>query len=494
MHVQTGPAVVAAGLEDKPNAHSFASYLVERAGYTAAWFGKHLNVCPHEPPPGFACPTCRWFANGGASDTEPGGYLQATFSDFVGGKPSNNTYARNGTYWSWLPGAPTIDGGRLKQPQHGGYWTAIVANKSIEWLREVAGPPATRDPQDPAFLRVPFVLTVAPKAPHYAATPAPWYEGPNKTWIDQEGIRAPRVENFGVDPNRLRGHHAQIAAQGPLLPHEVASVDRQYRKRWVALLSVDDAIEGVVNTIDELGLANSTYIFVTSDHGYNMGNHNLPSCKLQVYDHSIRVPMLMRGPGIAPRPRQRGQQRQFFTEIGCNADLAPTFLALAGLDPSKLNDGNSTTPPPMDGKSLLPWLLEGAGEGSVAQATWAQLQFTALEGMRCGAGHAPGTLPGLNTTADPGHLVDHEASNNYRALRFVDPDGRGNMLYAEFTRFTDSYHFTDAEALFVEVFNLDKDPGQLVNLANVTPPEDLAYFREAVRRQFGCAGLNYRSR
>ena len=68
MHVQTGIS----GVEDKPNDHSFAKYLVELKGYTAGWFGKHLNHCPHEPPPGYDCPTCRWFTNGGGSDIEPG--------------------------------------------------------------------------------------------------------------------------------------------------------------------------------------------------------------------------------------------------------------------------------------------------------------------------------------------------------------------------------------------------------------------------------------
>eukprot|EP01043_Picozoa_sp_COSAG02_P122726 COSAG02_NODE_59656_length_273_cov_1.310345_1_plen_63_part_10 len=63
MHVQTGVA----GMEDKPNEHSFAKYLVQDRGYTAAWFGKHLNSMNgrHPPPPGYNCPTCYWFTNGG---------------------------------------------------------------------------------------------------------------------------------------------------------------------------------------------------------------------------------------------------------------------------------------------------------------------------------------------------------------------------------------------------------------------------------------------
>ena len=77
----------------KPNAHSFAKYLVDR-GYTAAWLGKHMNDCPTAPPPGYDCPTCRWFANGGGQDTEPGGYMMPNFNDWNGKVPANGSLAR----------------------------------------------------------------------------------------------------------------------------------------------------------------------------------------------------------------------------------------------------------------------------------------------------------------------------------------------------------------------------------------------------------------
>ena len=71
--------------EDKVNPVSFATYLGE-GGYTVGYFGKHLNNCPATPPPGFDCPTCKWFANGG--DTAPGGqsggYYDSAFFDYDG--------------------------------------------------------------------------------------------------------------------------------------------------------------------------------------------------------------------------------------------------------------------------------------------------------------------------------------------------------------------------------------------------------------------------
>ena len=218
-------------------------------------------------------------------------------------------------------------------------------------------------------------MTVASKGPHYPATPAVWYE--EGTYVDS--VSAPRTPGFAVDPSVLKGHHAMIASQGPLLPNEQRAVDFQFRKRWKALLSVDDAIAGVANTLEELKLWDSTYFFITSDHGCtdapspvlpllslltpwmicadNLGQHNLPSCKLNVYDHSIRIPMMIRGPGISPGRK--------FTQIGSNVDVAPTLLALAGLDPLD-------TTPQMDGKSLVPWLLTSAAD-ALPSATAAQL-------------------------------------------------------------------------------------------------------------------------
>ena len=105
--------------------------------------------------------------------------------------------------------------------------------------------------------------------------------------------------------------------------------------------------------------------------------------------------------------------------------------------------------------------------------------------MRCGAGHAPGSLP-WNTSADPGHACDDTSSNSYRALRFISR-AHGNKLYAEFTSQADWNFSAD---LFVEVFDLDADPGQMVNLANRTSEAELRLYREAARRQFRCAGAS----
>jgi hypothetical protein len=97
---------------------------------------------------------------------------------------------------------------------------------------------------------------------------------------------------------------------------------------------------------------------------------------------------------------------------------------------------------------------------------------SALERIRCDAG------------TEDGHHVDSTTPNTYRAYRFVG--GGMDMLYAEFTAVTD-WNFT-APDLFVEVFDVSKDPGQLHNLANVTSVADHAMYHAMLEKQFRCSG------
>jgi len=271
--------------EKKVNPVSFGFYL-GKAGYTLGYFGKHMNSCPKLAPPGWDCPTFYWFANGGGSDNEPGGYLNASFHDY-----SQWPQSLNGTYKGNTNG------------EYSGYTTSIIANKSIEWVRQVAP------------LGKPFMVTVASKGPHVPSTPAPWYR--TGTFID--ALEAPRTPDYNASKEQLKNHHWLISQQGPITQKEGGAIDDLFRNRWRTLLSVDDAVHAYVNLLDELKLTDSTYMFITSDHGYNLGQHRLPSCKLNVYDHDIRIPMVFKGPGI--------KAGSSFDLPASNVDVGPTFLA-----------------------------------------------------------------------------------------------------------------------------------------------------------------------
>jgi arylsulfatase A-like enzyme len=100
-----------------------------------------------------------------------------------------------------------------------------------------------------------------------------------------------------------------------------------------SLLAVDEAVAAVVDALRRAGELERTLIVFTSDNGYLAGEHRLPHGKAQVYEPAIRVPLLIRGPGIPAgvRPRQ----------LVTNADLAPTILEAAGAVAGRAQDGRS---------------------------------------------------------------------------------------------------------------------------------------------------------
>jgi len=95
----------------------------------------------------------------------------------------------------------------------------------------------------------------------------------------------------------------------------------------------------------------------------------------------------------------------------------------------------------------------------------------------------------LGNVVRTGHLVDDPNSNTYRALRFTHggPIGSGNMLYAEFTALAD-WDFKNLS--FVEVFDVEKDPHQLYNLAKDVDENTKSMLHKMLESMSRCQGLD----
>src|SRR5439155_21474181 len=114
-----------------------------------------------------------------------------------------------------------------------------------------------------------------------------------------------------------------------------------YQQRLESLLSVDDAVGQIVNELAAVGKLDNTYIIFTSDNGFMHGEHRIPAGKIVLYEPSIRVPLVLRGPGI-PRGRHR-------SEFAANIDLAPTIVDVTHAQPARVMDGRSLIPVAKDG-------------------------------------------------------------------------------------------------------------------------------------------------
>lgn len=118
------------------------------------------------------------------------------------------------------------------------------------------------------------------------------------------------------------------------------------------LAAVDENVGRLLETLDELKLAENTVVVFTSDNGFYLGEHNLGD-KRSAYEESLRIPLLVRYPQLGA-----GAKGKIMDEMALNIDLAPTFLDLAGVK----------IPAEMQGTSWRP-LLEGK------QADWRQAFF-----------------------------------------------------------------------------------------------------------------------
>lgn len=282
---------------------------LQTAGYRTGLIGKYLNRYPANRGPlddGYVPPGWDyWFAifNGEYNS-------DSYFSYFANDNKRVQTYGRRAEDYS----------------------TDVLAGKAADFVR---GNRAAGDK--------PFFLWIATTAPHADPIPAPRHEGAH---ADK---RAPRTPNFNEDDisDKPRWYRDNL----PLLTsRDVTEIDGVYKRRLETLQSVDDLVEKVIQALNDSGAISSTYIFFTSDNGYMPGNHRFPSGKEAPYEESIRVPLIVRGPGV---PSGLSVAHDV-----SNIDLAPTFADL----------GQAAAPGFIDGRSLVP-LLQAAPP---APAAWRQ--------------------------------------------------------------------------------------------------------------------------
>ncbi|MGK2932439.1 MAG: sulfatase family protein [Solirubrobacterales bacterium] len=132
----------------------------------------------------------------------------------------------------------------------------------------------------------------------------------------------------------------------PLLTDaQVDEMGDNYRGRLGAIRAVDDQIGKIVRQLKRAKEFRNTYILFDSDNGYMQGEHRLRSSKFLPYENSIRIPLLMRGPGIRAGKKLNG--------AAMDVDVTRTILDMAGVKPGRVMDGISLLPS-AEGKKKLP--------------------------------------------------------------------------------------------------------------------------------------------
>lgn len=179
------------------------------------------------------------------------------------------------------------------------YSTDVLAGKVVGAIAR-----AGSDPR-------PFFLYVAQLAPHEPATPADRHAN---LFSHLKAPRPPSYNELNVTDKPL-----WIRNLSKLTSTDKTTIDNTYRDRLRALQSVDDMVESMVNKLTALGKLDNTYFIFTSDQGFMLGEHRIKHGKGNSYEEAIRVPMVVRGPGVAVGAS---------SSIVLHTDLMPTILDL----------------------------------------------------------------------------------------------------------------------------------------------------------------------
>lgn len=270
------------GLEDS----TIATWL-DGAGYNTVLIGKYLNQYDAETPV----------------------YVPPGWGEWHALCPENNYYG----YAICEPGGVTLYGG---DPED--YQTDVLSATAINFINEAEQP---------------FFLYLTPFAPHGTDGGPP---DPAPRHADLfPGLQAPRPASFNEAD--VSDKPVWIKNQLALLTTiQIADIDNKHLGRIQAIQAVDETVLSFITTLDATGQLTNTYIIFMSDNGFQLGEHRLKGGKDRPYEESIRIPLLMRGPGITAST--------VISDLVLNIDLAPTIAEWAGVTPTHTVDGRSLVP------------------------------------------------------------------------------------------------------------------------------------------------------
>lgn len=328
--------------------------------------------------------------------------------------------------WSeWIaPSAKGIEGFDYVQNENG----KIVqyGHQPEDYVTDVLGRKSAAFIAQAAIDDVPFLIEVAPYAPHYPHTPAP------RDSAAFPGLLAPRGPAY--DRQNLAAP-AWLAAQPPISADLQRTIDEDFRKRAQAVLAVDAMIGQLEEAVIKAGVASNTYFVFSSDNGYHMGEHRLPPGKQTAFETDVTVPLVVVGPGVPA-----GVVDDHLLQ---NIDLAPTFETLAG----------AAVPDSVDGHSFVS-LLRGEDPGE-----WRTASLIEHRGV-------PMAVDDPDLPAQPAVLQ----VPTYAAIRTLEG------TYVEY------------ETGEIEYYDLRRDPDQLTNIAARLSSDQQAGLHETLEALVNCHG------
>jgi arylsulfatase A-like enzyme len=258
----------------------------------------------------------------------------------------------------------------------------------------------------------PLFMYVALMAPHDPRTMPQKY----LDMYDPDTIELPKnfLGGHPIDTGALRVRDETLAA----FPRNPAEIRRHIAEYYGMITHLDDALGRLIAALEARGELENTIVVVAGDNGLALGQHGLMG-KQNLYDHSVRVPLIFAGPGIEP-----GVKRDDLVYL---LDIFPTLCELTGTE----------IPDSVEGRSLLPALC---GDQKVGRDSLYLAYVDTIRGLSDGRHklieYACGETQLFDLEADPLEMSNlaqsPEAADRVAAMR--------KQLVAEAAQWEDTHH------------------------------------------------------
>jgi choline-sulfatase len=179
-------------------------------------------------------------------------------------------------------------------------------------------------------------------------------------------------------PHGHPGLRDEVSVSGVWERRDEQTIRNELGREFACSENIDTQIGRVLNKLEAMGELENTYIFYTADHGIAIGRHGLQG-KQNLYEHTWRVPFIVKGPGIKPGSRAVGNIYLL--------DILATLCDLASLPAPESNEGLSFKPVLFGSQSTVRDVLYGVYNGgtkpgmrSVKQGDWKLIQYDVLDG------------------------------------------------------------------------------------------------------------------
>jgi len=294
-------------IEKQANDGKLWSQLMEPAGYRTWMQGKwHVMKEAHtwKKLPPSTCFDSTGTIRGGMPKQNPDGYNRPL-------SPEDK---------KWLPWDPK-QGGFWEGGKH---WTEVSADEGTDYINK------HKESERPLFMYLAFSST---HDPHQAP----------KKYVDMyppQAVDLPAgyMPEYPYKEKIGSGRHLRDEQLAPF-PRTEYAIKVNRGEYYAQVTHLDAQIGRVLDALEKSGRAGNTIIILSADHGLAVGHHGFMG-KQNMYDHSMRVPLLFTGPGI---PQGKVIETPVYYQ-----DLVPTAIELAGAE----------VPQFMQFKSLLP-LIKG---------------------------------------------------------------------------------------------------------------------------------------